>query len=322
MEFRTMKNTNRSVKIVFILIFFLVFFRFFNPQKAQAQNAIDLAITPPTAYLKIKPGSTASHTLTIENSGDTPLTVTPQIRDFFPDGTTGIPVLQKESSFPYFDAASQNLQPLTIEARAKAKLTLAIVVPQSAENREYPMTILFSTSRVGQQAEETQARVAASIGSNVIVLVSDDSSPPVSLSVKSVQVAKVVDTFSPIKFKPIVENKGYAAAVASGSATIRSMLGTVVYEHEIEPVVVLGNSEREVFPKNEQHEQLPFVYAPLFSLGLYTVDVTLLTTTSDGATSVSKSVNSLALPLFVLGGLLVVIISYVLVKKYKKIQFT
>lgn len=286
---------------------------------ARAQTTFDLGVTPPTAYLKIKPGSQATHTITLENEGEQQLTITPKIVDFSSDGKTGRPVLSETNSFPYFDEATQNLGSLVLSPRAKAQLTIQITVPQDVPNREYPLTVLFETAPVSTfTLSESTTQVSGVIGSNIIILVSDETAVPHDLAITSLQTWRVVDSFRSITFRPVLENRGYAATAASGSAQITDWSGRVLKEFAIKPAVVLGTSQRELEVENgEDTESIPFRYKPPLLLGLYRIQVNLASINTEEPQIIALTETIIALPIFLILLLILTTGAFFVYKWYK-----
>lgn len=238
--------------------------------------------------------------------------ISPSIVDFSTDGKTGKPILGQAHSFPHFDQATQELQPLSLAPGAKAQLKLQINVPQGAPNREYPLTVLFAASPATEFTLNTSAaQVSGTIGSNVVILVSDETTPPTDLQILSFQTMSIVDSFRPLSFKPVVENKGYAASVASGSAQVKNWHGSVLKEFAIEPVIILGSSRRELQPlKTEELVAERFSYKPLFLFGVYRVQVALQSGDTDSSQQVLKSEVVIALPIGLFGLVVIAVLTY------------
>jgi len=239
----------RSCSIFAVLL--LVFVKLTTPTAAQVQDAdqfglVDLRVSPPSAYLKLKPGSSATHTITLENLSDSPLTISPEIVDFTSDGKSGIPQIQKTLSFPYLDMPEGGLGTLMMEPRQTAQLTLKFKAPQGVEVKEYPLTILFhqQNSNPEVNSRTSRAQVSASIGSNLVVLVSDRDLEP-QLRVESIQSPIIANTFGSFEFSPLLSNLQVSATTASGSAQIINWRGRVVADWKIFPDVVLGGSTRQ-----------------------------------------------------------------------------
>ncbi len=289
---------------------------------AFAQTTIDLAVSPPTAYMKVKQGSSATHTIVIENLSDQQLKLTPRIVDFKSDNTSGTPVLSDESSFPYFDFDATSLEQLTLPAKGKAQLTLRMSVPSGVPNQEFPMTVLFeSQPDTDFSAAASDSQVRGMIGSNLILLVSGDAQVPSNLAVNDFKTSGIIDSFRPLKFTPVVTNTGYGATAASGSAQILNWRGKVVKEYQIKPVVILGNSSREL-ETTLSGEPLPtldnpeaaekilftkqFIYKPLLLLGIYKISLDLSVQNQAEINHIIQTKTVLAVPLSILAVVLLI----------------
>lgn len=222
-----------------------------TPIMAQNQGVdqislVNLSVSPPSAYLRLKPGSSATHTITLENLSNSPLTISPEVVDFKPDGQTGVPQVQKTLSFPYLDIPESGLGTLTLEPKQTAQLTLKFKAPAGSQVKEYPMTILFhhQNNDLTVTSGNSQAQISASIGSNLVVLVADRDLEP-QLKVKSIQAPLITDTFQVFEFSPLLENGQVSATIASGSASIKNWQGRVAVNWQIFPDVVLGQSTRQ-----------------------------------------------------------------------------
>lgn len=290
---------------------------------AFAQSALDISITPPTGYMKVKPGGQATHTVVIENSGDQTVVVTPRIVDFTTDGRSGSPVLAQSNSFPYFDFDSSELGTLTIKPKAKAQLSLHMVVPQDAVNREYPLSVLFESKPLDTVAlEGAYAQVSGIIGSNLIILVSDETAPATDLSVDSFQTSKLADSFRPLTFKPMIKNNGYAASAASGSAQIKNWRGVTVQTFQVKPVVILGSSTRELEVESSELEgEKTFMYKPLFLLGLYRIDLQLESTNTETPQQISESETVFAFPIWLLVLIVISTTGFFIYTRYKSAKY-
>lgn len=251
-----------------------------KPSTAFAQN-FNLTVTPEVQYMRIKPGSKIRHTITIENKGTAPITVTPSIHDFEADGVSGRPVLKKSTTFPYLDVEDIENSTLTIPPQKHAQLGLLFSVPEDATEKEYPLTILFQSSPVQSQTNSSQSQLVGAIGSNVIVLISKDDQLSELLNIDSIGLPFFVDSFKKVELIPKVKNNHFAATSMAGTVVVKNMLDTEVAQFKIFPDTVLGYSSRNLralradFEPEVEPEALPFAFKPKFLLGLYTVEVTL-----------------------------------------------
>lgn len=236
------------MKKIFISLAFVLFG--LAPSLVHAQDnsssIYDLSVSPPTAYLRIRPGNLALHTIVLKNNGKSAISVTPKLVDFVSDGVSGQPILSNNSSFPYLDLDKTSFENVTLNPGSTAQLTLNFSVPSTAENKEYPLTVLFEAKLPDQSPEET--KVTGTIGSNIVVLVSDTDFLEQQFTVDSFASPPVIDSFQPLSFAPVIKNNSYAAGIASGSAQITNWQGTVVAQYQINPEVVLGYSTRQIQP--------------------------------------------------------------------------
>lgn len=241
----------------------------------------DLSVSPPTGYLRIRPGNLALHTIVLKNNGTSAISVTPKLVDFVSDGVSGQPILSNNSSFPYLDLDKTSFENVVLNPGSTAQLTLNFSVPSTAENQEYPLTVLFEAKLADQSSDDT--KVTGTIGSNIVVLVSDTEFLEQQFTVDSFATAPVIDSFQPLAFAPVIKNNSYAAGIASGSAQITNWQGTIIAQYEILPEVVLGYSSRQIQPITTEKNQEPleingndlsiFRHKSAFLLGPYTFSI-------------------------------------------------
>ena len=255
---------------------------------AQTPEAgLTLIVSPAQAYLKILPGNRATHTITLENSGSDTLEVTPQVQNFAADGKTGIPVLLGKTEFTYLDLTENLSQPITLAPHSKAQLRLSFNVPPGAKNKEYPLSILFSANKqsTAPLAGESSL-ITGSLASNLVVLVSDEATPMQQLTLVRAGTPQFVDSFGSLAFSPLAKNAGYAAVIASGSATLYNWRGKQVAQFPFYPDSVLGFSTRELRSfiqtvtmanKNPTITPRLFVYDAPFLFGPYRLEFALAT---------------------------------------------
>jgi len=310
-----------------------------DPPDQNLPQPISLTVAPATAYLKVGPGNTALHSITLTNDGTYPIRVTPKLVSFDADGKTGQPVLKETHHFPYLDEDKTSFQPLNLQPNQTAQLTLHISVPPQAEKLEYPLTVLFAAEPAADHAngglnegqgissptkiESTQSstRLAGTIGSNLIVLITSETEPQPHLRITDWQSWPVVDSFGEITVRPIIQNDSYAASVASGSAVIKDWRGKAVASFLIEPTVILGKSSRLITPSQEKintqqanaatqqanmatQQTSAFTYSSPFMIGPYTAEITLVHDQTNGTAAQISHTTIIALPFsLILAGL-------------------
>ena len=252
------------------------------PTVVQAQTqAFTVSVTPDTSYIRIKPGSKVRHTITIENKGVLTLTLRPTIFDFKADGTTGRPILVGESTFPYLAIKDISQQTISIPGGKRAQLALLFTVPEDAEEKEYPLTVLFESTPTQSTVPGSSSQLVGAIGSNLIVLISHDEQASQLINIDSISIPKIVDSFKKVTLKPLVKNNNFAATNVAGTVIVKNMFDTQIAHFNIFPDTILGFSSREIramrtdFQKDIEPEAVPFAFDPSFLLGLYTVEVTV-----------------------------------------------
>lgn len=250
----------------------------------QPETPFDLSVIPPTAYLKIKPGNNAVHTITLKNNGTNKLSVTPSLVSFTTDGKTGRPVLGQSSDFPYLDTDQTSFDTLELPPNTTAQLTLHFSIPAMAEDKEYPLTVLFRADRSSDSNENPSlTAVSGTVASNIIILVSKTGTLENRFTVQDFGQMHFADSFSSLNFSPTVKNNSYAAAAASGSATLTNWHGDQVASYQINPTVVLGYASKKIEPVTENGDQTVynvagfsvFRYKSPFLIGPYTFSVSL-----------------------------------------------
>jgi len=265
-----------------------------TPIKAQA-DSIKLTVSPPTAYIKVRPGSKAIHTITVENNGSETIQIKPKLVDFYPDDKTGKPRLKQTLSFPYFNLPQGELETLKLEPGQKAEISLVINPDKEAVRKEWPVTILFQAKLLNHL--KTNSQVSGVVGSNLVIFVSGKEQPPKDLIVKSIGIPSVVDSFRPIRFNFLVTNPNDHAVVATGSAVIRNLQGKTVENFQFFPTTILGKSSRLLknlgFDDKDQPKPIEFNSKKHFWLGYYTVQINI-----NNQSPQEKSF--LALPIFLL----------------------
>lgn len=264
------------------------------PSLTYAQGTeVNLTVSPPVSYLHVPPGTANHHTITLENSGSTSITVLPTIVDFTTDGKTGRAIVTNQLTFPYVSLGVDNtVTEVTIPPQKKAQLTLYIDVPKDAEEKEYPLTVLFfskselekTQNAANLETSETNAtssQVNAAIGSNLIVLVSKQNIFNKLLKVTGMRAPKISDSFQKIEFAPLVQNNSFGAISASGSAKIVDWRKQTIVEFEIYPDTILGHNSRELraLLSNSdlsKPEVGTFSFKPQFLIGPYQIITTLI----------------------------------------------
>lgn len=312
-------------KITLLTLFLIIIF--VSKTQAFAQESeVNLTVSPPVSYLHVAPGQSSKHTIILENSGDTSIIVLPTITDFTTDGKTGRAIVTNQLTFPYVSLGIDNsVKEITIPPQKKAQLTLYIDVPKEAEEKEYPLSILFfskpdleKTKNTTTSSNSTNSQVNAAIGSNLIVLVAKQNTFTKILEILDVNAPKIIDSFQKLEFKPLIKNNSFGAVAASGSAKIINWRKQTVAEFEIYPDIVLGHNSRELRAllsnsNIEKPESSSFSYKPQFMIGPYQIIMTL---TSKDNTIITQSIHVFyAFPITIIATIIIGVIIYINTKK-------
>ncbi len=278
---------NKPVIRVKLLLLILLALLVAHPSPSSAQSVFDLSITPPVAFLRVRPGTSATHIVTLENTGQTALTLKPKFVDFIPNQGKAIP--QAELTFPHLDLPDQGFAAVTLPPGRKSQLSIKITPPRDALEKEYYLTILFEsvlpqTDKASAPNFNNSTTVLPSIGSNLIVLVSQ-TDQDTNLSITDFGIGPIVDSFRPINFSPSITNQSIQASIASGSAKLINWRGESIYEQKLMPMVVLGKETRKLYGASldestvnpsEGLTPIEFVFTPKFLLGPYQLEIELI----------------------------------------------
>ncbi len=326
----------KNIRKLFLLILVLSsLFLSATTKEIYAQSELNLTVSPPIAYLHAPQGTSSKHTIILENSGDSPITVLPTLVDFTTDGKSGKVILTNQLTFPYVSLGVDNsVTEVTIPPQKKAQLTLYIDIPNDAEEKEYPLTVLFFSKDLvssapgdfsvnGANATLSNSQVSGAIGSNLVVLVAKQNTFEKLLSVLDLQSPKIIDSFQEINFTPLVQNNSFGSITASGSAKIVNWRKQTIAEFQIYPDIILGHNSRELRAllsdtNPEKPEVANYKFKPSFIIGPYQIIVTL---TNDTGTVTQYVEVFYALPIaLIVVGLSTILISVYFSKKNKETQ--
>jgi hypothetical protein len=314
-------------------VFYLLFsFSLLLPLKANAQTItpdLDLTVFPPTAYLTIKPGTSITHRVILKYEGSSRVKVLPELVDFTTDGLTGTPVLQKPSQLDYVKLQNPDKQlgsTFIIEPGAQVELVLTIDPPLHAKRGEQPLSlVLTAVPDTTVVFDGGSAQASGAVASNVILSVQNDFDNQAKLQIEKIQLPKIVDSFSSINFVVLVKNIGRNAAAATGQIRLNhGWSGKELKHWYVYPDVTLANSTRQLRalfqdpddlnPEDEiTFEQLN--YKPPFLIGPYEVTINLSSANQPNSTTHQRTQTIIALPLSVIGLLIIGISLYIFIIK-------
>ncbi|NCO12620.1 hypothetical protein GW926_03745 [Candidatus Pacearchaeota archaeon] len=271
-----MKNKILKTSAITVFIILLSFVIYVNKVNAQASR-INLSISPPVTYMSIKPGEEQTYQIRVENLGDSTLEITPSLLDFDADNKTGQPIVKQTGTFKYIrinDGLSSFGESFYLEPKQKKAIPITVDIPRSEQEEEYAMTVFFTfKNKTDEKQKDSQAKVAGTVGSNLILLVTRNNLDRGNIIVKNITSMPTIDSFMPIRFTALAENIGKNATPASGSAKISNWQNREIAEFEIHPDMILANSSRELREKDFLSNE--FRFKKPFLLGIYRISIEL-----------------------------------------------
>lgn len=273
------KQIAHTIRLFLILAINLAVFLNYAANVHAQDSDFHLSISPPVNQLRLKPGTTVSHTLKLKNQGRNTLTLHLKPRDFVSDNQSGTPVLSKTFNFPFLTLQNSQIsldKPFTLQPGEEQQLVLEFAVPESANNQEYYFVFLVE----GQASQpftvnSSAAQVSGQIGSTFLITVTDQDTNTGKLEMDSFSQAKIIDSLMDIRPTVFLKNTGQQTTTVQGSIIIKNMLGKEVFKAEIFPANILPGARRQIFAqvmKDKETVSADAMYYPsLFLFGKYTV---------------------------------------------------
>jgi hypothetical protein len=302
------KKSFNQIKLALSLILILGVFANF-PSQAQAQQPLlvsptpapksitaplSLQVSPPVAYLHVKPQETLRHTVMLKNTGTQALQITTHMTDFKADGKTGQPVLQRGQVFnKEINPELSFGEPFILQPDENRSINLELNVSQLAAEKEYPLAILFNAKTITDEGSKSNSttQVAGTVASNLILFISESDENQGEIIPHQLKIPKLIDSFSGIKFQITAKNVGKNATPIVGRAMISNIFNQKIAEYIFYPDYVLAdstrlvratalspdilNSEGKLDPEKVKNLSTSLVYRPPLMFGLYNVEVQL-----------------------------------------------
>lgn len=244
------RNTVSS--FILILILFLIF-----NNKVFAQQ-VDLAISPPLLETIIKPGKSIMIAYRLQNFGD-PAILTARVLPIEPKDNLGNVSIRPEFEGPIrfsLDNADRELEkPFLIKTENSSQLLLRIRVPEGTPNGDYYYVLLAEAQPPPTVEGIGTARAKVSIGSNILITVTDSGTVEVKGKVTLFDVIsrlkfnlfgniiRLVDSTDKIPVVLIVDNSGRNMFKPEGKITLQGNFGEKA-AYDIVPENILAQSQR------------------------------------------------------------------------------
>lgn len=299
LEFIRRVFTSSFVAIITLLLFS-------SPVSAQTTS---LAIWPPLLEATIQPGKSITQVYRLKNLGDD-TTITAYLKPFSPADEHGHVKLTGSEPQSFFSLLNADLKTLPATFPLKAgqtqELVLKIRLPENSQPADHYFTFLFASHTTGLIGD-TGATTQASIGSNILLTISDDGQPKRSAKIEEFKV-QGSDSLSPISFLLRVKNTGTTRFKAIGQIEIKNTFQKSIATLPLREDNILSNSIRQL--------QTTADWKPIFPLGRYTATATI--TPQDSTNTISQSVNFFILPYKALLIIILIFISLKLLTKIRK----
>lgn len=328
---------NKKLRIKFtFLVFFLILYFMIYPSFIKAQQ-VSLSITPPLLELVIKPGKSIMIAYQVANHGD-PILLTTKVVNFEPKDSLGNIRLKDDLRGPIrFSLDNSDIElerPFFLKTGESQQLLLRIRAPEGAASGDYYYTLLAETTPINNPDRLTGTKTKASIGSNILITVTDSGIVEVKPKVVLFEILNklnffgkkinLFDSFDKIPLIFILENKGKNLIKPEGKITLTGNFGEKI-EYDIIPKNILAESQRlvEALPVGTQatfssqlntNHPLPVTLTISgFFIGLYRLSTQV--SFGENSPTVFANTSFYAFPFKLLGGLILIIIIVIFIIK-------
>lgn len=279
------------------LLLAVIFLFFTSPAHAAGYG---LSINPPLLRVNIKPGKTITQVFTINNLTSDDKLLIARVIPFTEADDRGNPVIDLKNSaswLNYFSLANASIKlgtPFTVKGNSSEQLILSLTIPETSPLRDLYATLLVTTYSNILDVGYEGTLISATIGSNMIITVHSEISPPTILKVGSIFPASgsyfkignlyFADNITPMTFSVTIINDGDFTAESKGIFRISNRQDNPVYLDGILPVNIISGTERRIF-NNAGND---FSYSPgLGQIGSHKVTIQIKTDNSNAENSIS-----------------------------------
>ena len=315
------KEQNTKV-IAFLLILASLFI--IHNSVAEAQT-LGLSITPPIAEVMIIPGKIVTQTFTITNDGNDGM-ASIYIIPFKAQGESGNVALDEKNAvtatspyaswFSIISPVSVFGEKFYMAGGQRQEITVKITPPESATEKDYYFTLLYELDNnipggTLPMGPTNQAR----IGANLILSLSRDGNPPKTAEIVGFKAPKIIDSLEKLTFDIRIGNFGSHVFKPDGEITIKPIFGSVETLN-LAPLNIISDSVRNI-PCLKGEEIIVCQSNRKVLVGVY--KSTLEITPNGSGETQSKTVTTVAFPFSIIFGLLLIFITYRIIKKSQKV---
>ena len=315
------KEQNTKV-IAFLLILASLFI--IHNSVAEAQT-LGLSITPPIAEVMIIPGKIVTQTFTITNDGNDgmasiyliPFKAQGESGNVAPDEKNAVTATSPYASwFSIISPVSTFGEKFYMAGGQRQEITVKITPPESATEKDYYFTLLYELDNnipggTLPMGPTNQAR----IGANLILSLSRDGNPPKTAEIVGFKAPKIIDSLEKLTFDIRIGNFGSHVFKPDGEITIKPIFGSVE-TLSVAPLNIISDSVRNI-PCLKGEEIIVCQSNRKVLVGVY--KSTLEITPNGSSETQSKTVTTVAFPFSIIFGLLLIFITYRIIKKSQKV---
>jgi len=339
-----MQNDNLKFKIRKILILFLILplIFFFKTKKIFSQQ-LSLSISPPLIETVIKPGKSILIAYTIVNHAD-PVILTTKVLPFEPKNNLGQIKVKEEFEGPIrFSLDNSNLklnQSFFLKTNESQQLLLRLRVPEGAKEGDYYYTLIVESQPVTTQLEKSASFAKASIGTNILITVSESGRVEIKPKIVLFEVLprfrfsffgkkiNFFDSADPIPLTLIIENQGKNLIKPEGEIILKGNFGEKA-KFNLLSQNILSQSQRLIkaspsaeidcsnLPKFKACQSPVSLIISGFFLGFYRLSTAVIF--GENSPQISASTSFFAFPIKIFIGLiLALIIGLFLIKRFSE----
>ena len=310
----------------FCIVILLFAFCFLNYSFAQQ---VSLGISPPLLEVLIKPGRSIMIAYNLENSGD-PVHIYVKMMSFEPKDNFGNVRIKNKLEGPVlFNLDNSDIKlslPFFLKSLSSQQLLLRIRIPENAENGDYYYSLLAETVPAASTEGIGSAQVKATIGSNIIITVTDSGVVEVKPKIILFDVLskinfnffgksiKIFDSFDKIPIMLVIKNEGKNLIKPQGEISLKGSFG-LTSKYDIISKNILSESQRliEATPSAGFDEQQNTLTLNGFFTGLYHLSADI--NFGENSPQVFASTSFFAFPFKLLFGLAIVIVGIIYIIK-------
>jgi len=309
-------------RFLFFTIIFLIIILLF-PTWAIAQQ-VSLSLSPPLLELFIKPGKSIMVAYKLDNLGD-PAFINLKVLPFEAKDNLGNIRIKPEFEGPVrFSLDNSDLQleqPFFLKTNGSQQILLRIRIPENIVDGDFYYSLLAETAPPTASEGIGSARAKATIGSNILVTISNSGNIDIKPRVVLFSTrGGVFDSFDKIPLVFIVENKGKNMIKPEGQITLKGNFGETA-KYDIISKNILAESQRliEATPSADLSSR---IYHPssLVLSGFFIGKYNLSTQISFGENSptIFGATTFYAFPFKIMGGVLLAILVIIFIVKRRK----